>query len=105
MVIVVDDEDRENEGDITIAAQHCTPEHVAFMRKHCSGVVCVALSPEAFASLVLPPIVERNTARLWTAFTVSVVVAAGVTTGVIAAERARTCSLLAAPASRAADLV
>jgi 3,4-dihydroxy 2-butanone 4-phosphate synthase/GTP cyclohydrolase II len=105
MVIVVDDEDRENEGDITVAAQHCTPEHVAFMRKHCSGVVCVALSPERIAQLDLPPMVERNTARLGTAFTVSVDAADGITTGISAADRSRTIRVLGDRRSKPADLV
>src|ERR671935_571860 len=105
MVIVVDDEDRENEGDITVAAEHCTPEQVAFMRKHCSGVICVALSPERIARLDLPPMVQRNTARLGTAFTVSVDAAEGVTTGISAADRAHTIRVLAGPASRPSDLV
>src|SRR5919197_6693432 len=105
MVIVVDDEDRENEGDITVAAQFCTSEQVAFMRKHCSGVICVALAPERIAQLDLPPMVERNTARLGTAFTVSVDAADGVTTGISAADRARTIRVLADPQARPADLV
>jgi 3,4-dihydroxy 2-butanone 4-phosphate synthase/GTP cyclohydrolase II len=105
MVIVVDDEDRENEGDITVAAEHCTPEHVAFMRKHCSGVICVALSPERIARLDLPPMVERNTARLGTAFTVTVDAAEGTTTGISAADRARTIRVLADPDSKPTDLV
>ena len=105
MVIVVDDEDRENEGDITVAAQHCTPEQVAFMRKHGSGVICVALAPERIAQLDLPPMVERNTARLGTAFTVSVDAAEGTTTGISAADRARTIRALADPRTKPADLV
>src|ERR671936_1608509 len=105
MVIVVDDEDRENEGDITVAAQFCTSERVAFRRKHCSGVICVALPPERIAQLDLPPMVERNTARLGTAFTVSVDAADGVTTGISAADRARTIRVLADPQARPADLV
>ena len=105
MVIVVDDEDSENEGDITVAAQFCTSEQVAFMRKHCSGVICVALAPERIAQLDLPPMVERNTARLGTAFTVSVDAADGVTTGISAADRARTIRVLADPQARPADLV
>jgi 3,4-dihydroxy 2-butanone 4-phosphate synthase/GTP cyclohydrolase II len=104
MVIVVDDEDRENEGDITVAAEYCTPEHVAFMRKYCSGVICVALSPERIEALDLPPMTPRNTARLGTAFTVSVDAAEGVATGISAADRARTIRVLADAASRPADL-
>ena len=105
MVIVVDDEGRENEGDITVAAQHCTPEQVAFMRKHCSGVICVALSPERIKQLDLPPMVERNTARLGTAFTVSVDAAEGISTGISAADRARTIRVLADPGAKPMDLV
>src|SRR5919204_2276932 len=105
MVIVVDDEDRENEGDITVAAEHCTPEQVAFMRKHCSGVICVALSPERIARLDLPPMVQRNEARLGTAFTVSVDAREGVTTGISAADRARTIRVLADPTTAPQDLV
>src|ERR671935_1546396 len=105
MVIVVDDEDRENEGDITVAAQFCTSEQVAFMRKHCSGVICVALAPERIAQLDLPPMVSRNEARLGTAFTVSVDAREGVSTGISAADRARTIRVLADPRARPADLV
>src|ERR671934_823709 len=105
MVIVVDDEDRENEGDITVAAQFCTSEQVAFMRKHCSGVICVAPARERIAQLDLPPMVERNTARLGTAFTVSVDAADGVTTGISANDRARTIRVLADGAAKPADLV
>ncbi len=105
MVIVVDDEDRENEGDITIAAQHCAAEHVAFMRRHCSGVICVAMSPERIERLDLPPMTSRNTARLGTAFTVSVDAADGTTTGISAADRARTIRVLADERARAEDLV
>src|SRR2546426_8846658 len=105
MVIVVDDEDRENEGDITIAAEHCTAEHVAFMRRHCSGVICVALSPERIQRLDLPPMTARNTARLGTAFTVSVDAADGITTGISAADRAKTIRVLADPEARAEHLV
>ena len=105
MVIVVDDEDRENEGDITVAAQHCTPQQVAFMRKHCSGVICVALSPERIAQLDLPPMVERNTARLGTAFTVSVDAAEGVSTGISASDRAHTINALGSAHSKPTDFV
>ena len=105
MVIVVDDEDRENEGDITVAAEQYTPEKVAFMRRHGSGVICVAMSAERIDALDLPPMAARNTARLGTAFTVSVDAAEGVTTGISAADRARTIRVLADPRTRPADLV
>src|SRR5689334_14529877 len=79
MVIVVDDEDRENEGDLTMAAQLCTPENVAFIRKHASGVICVPMTADRLDELELPQMVSRNEARLGTAFTVSVDAREGVT--------------------------
>jgi 3,4-dihydroxy 2-butanone 4-phosphate synthase / GTP cyclohydrolase II len=105
MVIVVDDEDRENEGDLTVAAQLCTPEDVAFIRKYASGVICVPMTAERLDQLELPQMVTRNEARLGTAFTVSVDAREGVTTGISAADRARTIRLLADPATRPHDLV
>ena len=71
MVIVVDDEDRENEGDLTMAAELATPEDVAFIRKYASGVICVPMTAERLKELDLPQMVSRNEARLGTAFTVS----------------------------------
>src|SRR2546427_13265185 len=82
MVIVVDDEDRENEGDLTIAAQLCTPEDVAFIREYASGVICVPMTGERLDALELPQMVTRNAARLGTAFTVSVAPPAGAHTGI-----------------------
>ncbi len=105
MVIVVDDEDRENEGDITMAAEHCTIEHIAFMRRHCSGVICVPVSAERIAALDLPQMVANNSARLGTAFTVSVDAADGISTGISASDRARTIAVLADPNARPQDLV
>src|SRR5438067_9240593 len=105
MVIVVDDEDRENEGDLTMAAELATPEDVAFIRKYASGVICVPMTAERLEQLDLPQMVARNEARLGTAFTVSVDAREGVTTGISAADRARTIKLLADPKSRPADLV
>ncbi|HET7701696.1 MAG TPA: bifunctional 3,4-dihydroxy-2-butanone-4-phosphate synthase/GTP cyclohydrolase II [Candidatus Limnocylindria bacterium] len=105
MIIVVDDEDRENEGDLTMAAELCTAEDVAFIRKYASGVVCVPMTGERLEQLDLPQMVARNEARLGTAFTVSVDAREGITTGISAADRARTIQLLADPRSTAADLV
>src|SRR5438067_2175808 len=105
MVIVVDDEDRENEGDLTMAAQLCTSENVAFIRKHASGVICVPMTTERLRELDLPQMVSRNEARLGTAFTVSVDAREGVTTGISAADRTRTIKLLADPNTKAHDLV
>src|SRR5438105_8705171 len=105
MVIVVDDEDRENEGDLTMAAELCTPVDVAFIRKYASGVVCVPMTAERLEQLDLPQMVARNEARLGTAFTVSVDAREGITTGISAGDRARTIRILADPKSTAADLV
>jgi 3,4-dihydroxy 2-butanone 4-phosphate synthase / GTP cyclohydrolase II len=105
MVIVVDDEDRENEGDLTMAAQLCTPEDVAFIRKHASGVICVPMTAQKLEELELPQMVSRNEARLGTAFTVSVDAREGVSTGISATDRARTIRLLADPSTKSHDLV
>jgi 3,4-dihydroxy 2-butanone 4-phosphate synthase/GTP cyclohydrolase II len=105
MVIVVDDEDRENEGDLTMAADQVKPEDVAFIRKYASGVICVPMTAERLEQLDLPQMVSRNEARLGTAFTVSVDAREGVSTGISAADRARTIRVLADPRSRAQDLV
>jgi 3,4-dihydroxy 2-butanone 4-phosphate synthase/GTP cyclohydrolase II len=105
MIVVVDDEDRENEGDLTMAAELCAPEDVAFIRKYASGVICVPMTADRLAELDLPQMVTRNEARLGTAFTVSVDAREGVTTGISAADRARTIKVLADPRTRAQDLV
>jgi 3,4-dihydroxy 2-butanone 4-phosphate synthase/GTP cyclohydrolase II len=105
MVIVVDDEDRENEGDLTMAAELTRPEDVAFIRKYASGVICVPMTTERLQQLELPQMVSRNEARLGTAFTVSVDAREGVTTGISAADRARTINVLADAATKAHDLV
>jgi len=105
MVIVLDDEQRENEGDLVMAAERCRPEDVAFIRQHASGVVCVPMSHERVEQLDLPQMVARNEARLGTAFTVSVDATEGVTTGISAADRARTIQVLADPRARPSDLV
>src|SRR6267378_4905173 len=105
MVIVVDDEDRENEGDLTMAAELTRPEDVAFIRKYASGVICVPMTTERLRQLDLPQMVSRNEARLGTAFTVSVDARDGVTTGISAADRARTIHVLADPNTKAHDLV
>jgi 3,4-dihydroxy 2-butanone 4-phosphate synthase/GTP cyclohydrolase II len=105
MIIVVDDEDRENEGDLTMAAEACTPETVAFIRKYASGVICVPMTNERLEQLDLPQMVQRNEARLGTAFTVSVDAREGITTGISAADRAKTIRVLADPDTRPADVV
>ena len=105
MIIVVDDEDRENEGDLTLAAEACTPEMVAFIRKYASGVICVPMTNERLEQLDLPQMVARNEARLGTAFTVSVDARDGITTGISAVDRARTIRILADPNAKPPDLV
>src|SRR3981081_1516838 len=105
MIIVVDDEDRENEGDLTLAAEACTPEMVAFLRKYASGVICVPMTSERLEQLELPQMVQRNEARLGTAFSVTVDAREGITTGISAADRARTIRVLADPKATAQDLV
>jgi len=105
MIIVVDDEDRENEGDLTMAAEAITPEAVAFIRKYASGVICVPMMGERLEQLELPQMVQRNEARLGTAFSVTVDAREGITTGISAADRARTIHVLADPKATAQDLV
>jgi len=105
MVIVLDDEDRENEGDLVMAAESVTAEDLAFIRRYASGVICVPMTPERLQELDIPQMVMRNEARLGTAFTVSVDAREGITTGISAADRAATVRVLADPASTADDLV
>jgi 3,4-dihydroxy 2-butanone 4-phosphate synthase / GTP cyclohydrolase II len=105
MVIVVDDENRENEGDLTMAAELTRPEDVAFIRKYASGVICVPMTTERLRELDIPQMVSRNEARLGTAFTVSVDAREGVTTGISAADRAWTINVLADQKTKAHDLV
>jgi 3,4-dihydroxy 2-butanone 4-phosphate synthase/GTP cyclohydrolase II len=105
MVIVVDDKDRENEGDLIIAAEHATPEAMAFFVRHTSGLICVALTAQRADELDLPLMVSRNTERQRTAFTVTVDARAGTTTGISAADRSATARALANPATRPQDLL
>ena len=104
-VVVVDDEDRENEGDIIFAAARATPELLAFMIRYTSGVICVPMPGDDLDRLRLPLMVERNSERMRTAFTVSVDARDGVTTGISAADRARTVLALCDPATGADELV
>ena len=103
-VIVVDDRDRENEGDFVLAAEKITPEAVNFVTKHGRGLLCLAATRERMQELELQPMVARNTAPLGTSFTVSVDAAHGVTTGISAPDRARTVQVFVDPATRPADL-
>lgn len=104
MIILVDDEDRENEGDLVIAAEHVTPDAINFMTKHGRGLVCLALTAERVEELGLPMMVERNTAAFETAFTVSIEAKRGVTTGISAADRATTVLTAIHPDTNPLDL-
>ncbi len=103
-IVVVDDEDRENEGDLIFAADAVTPEAINFMARHGRGLICVSLTPERCDQLDLPPMVEKNTSVHETAFTVSVEAGRGTTTGISAHDRAATVRALVDPATRPADL-
>ena len=105
LIVVTDDDDRENEGDLFVAASLCTPEKMAFIIRHTSGIVCVPLSAEEARRLHLDPMVAANDAPLGTAFTVSVDVRHGLTTGISAEERTNTVRALANGNSGAADFV
>ncbi|MFT3779925.1 MAG: bifunctional 3,4-dihydroxy-2-butanone-4-phosphate synthase/GTP cyclohydrolase II [Ottowia sp.] len=105
MVILVDEEDRENEGDLVLAADHVTPEAINFMARFGRGLICLTLTRERCERLRLPPMVSRNGTKMGTAFTVSIEAAEGVTTGISAADRARTVQAAVAPGARAEDLV
>ena len=103
-VIIVDNKDRENEGDVCVPAQACTAELINFMAMHARGLICVAMTGERLDYLKLPMMARENTAPLGTAFTVSVDAREGVTTGISAADRARTVQVLVDPAAGPEDL-
>src|SRR3974377_1739020 len=105
IVVVTDDDDRENEGDLFVAASLCTPEKMAFIIRNTSGIVCAPLGDEFSRRLQLDPMVAKNDAPLGTAFTVSVDVRHGLTTGISAEERCNTVRALANGNSGAADFV
>jgi 3,4-dihydroxy 2-butanone 4-phosphate synthase / GTP cyclohydrolase II len=104
LIIIIDDEDRENEGDLMVAAEKITPEIVNFMTKHGRGLICLPLTHERVEELQLPLMVTENTARYQTAFTVSIDGKEGVTTGISAFDRARTIQAAIDPATRPDDL-
>lgn len=104
LIIIVDDEDRENEGDLMVAAEKVTPEIINFMAKYGRGLICLALTRERVQELQLPPMVQDNTARFGTAFTVSIDAKEGVTTGISAYDRARTILTAIDPKTRPEDL-
>ena len=101
MVIVLDDEDRENEGDLVMAAEKCTPEAINFMRKEAGGLICVPLTSERLDELQIPNMVHDNTAPLGTAFSVSVEARGRVTTGISAQDRSNTILALLDPEATA----
>jgi 3,4-dihydroxy 2-butanone 4-phosphate synthase/GTP cyclohydrolase II len=103
-VILVDDEDRENEGDLVIAAEKVTPHAINFMAKHARGLICLALTPERVEELQLPQQAVENTATFGTAFTVSIDARKDITTGISAADRATTIHVAIDPKSKPADL-
>ncbi len=105
MIILVDDEDRENEGDLVIAAEKVTPEAINFMAKYGRGLICLALTPERIEELRLPPMTSDNRSRFGTAFHVSIEAASGVTTGISAYDRAHTIMTAINPATKPTDLV
>jgi len=105
MIVVVDDEDRENEGDLTIAAEFATPDAINFMAKHGRGLICLALTEDRLDYLRLGMMTAHNTSQYGTAFTESVDARDGITTGISAYDRARTIKVAIDPASRPSDLV
>jgi len=105
MVILMDDEDRENEGDIIMAAECCQAEHINFMAKHARGLICMPMTRERCETLKLPLMAPRNGSGFGTKFTVSIEAAEGVTTGISAADRARTVQAAAARDAKAEDIV
>ncbi len=105
IVVLVDDEDRENEGDLVLAAEHVTPEAVNFMAKHARGLVCLTLTEERCRQLALPLMVRDNRAQMGTNFTLSIEAAEGVTTGISAHDRARTVRAAVAKDAKPSDIV
>jgi len=105
MIVVVDDEDRENEGDLTLAAEKVTPEAINFMAKYGRGLICLSMTPERLEHLRLGPMTRENTAPRGTAFYESIEARDGVTTGISAHDRARTIQVAIDPTSRPSDLV
>lgn len=105
MIILVDDEDRENEGDLTIAAEFATPENINFMAKFGRGLICLPLAPEKVDDLQLPLMTQRNGSKFGTNFTVSIEARQGITTGISAADRAKTIQTAVADNVRPEDIV
>ena len=104
-VIITDDEERENEGDLCIAAEFVTAEHINFMAKYGRGLICTPITEDRVAELKLPMMAHDNSSQFGTPFTISVEARTGVTTGISAADRARTVQVLIDPHSRPEDLL
>ncbi|MDC3091496.1 3,4-dihydroxy-2-butanone-4-phosphate synthase, partial [Rickettsiales bacterium] len=105
MVVIVDDENRENEGDLIFAAESVTPEKINFMAKYARGLICLALNKKKSDKLKLKLMSESNLSRHKTAFTVSIEAKKGVTTGISASDRARTIKVAVAQESKSSDIV
>ena len=105
MVILVDDEDRENEGDLTMAAEKVTPADINFMAKYGRGLICLSMTGKKIDTLDLPLMVNNNTSRFQTGFTISIEARCGVTTGISAADRATTILAAVADDAKPSDLV
>src|SRR6201996_7761865 len=105
MVIVADDEDRENEGDLTMAAEKITPEAINFMAKYGRGLICLAMTPDRLDELQIPLMVSNNSSRFETAFCVSIEARERTTTGISAADRAATVLAAIDPATKPSDLI
>lgn len=105
LIIIVDDEDRENEGDLMVAAEKATPESINFMSRYGRGLICLPLTAQRLSELQLPLMVHENTSRFETAFTVTIDAKEGVTTGISAFDRARTVRVAIDPAAKPSDLV
>ncbi len=105
MVILVDDEDRENEGDLCMAAECCTAEHINFMATHGRGLICLTLTPDLVDQLELPMMVSNNKSPYGTGFTISIEARTGVSTGISAADRARTIEAAVAPDAKPRDII
>jgi 3,4-dihydroxy 2-butanone 4-phosphate synthase/GTP cyclohydrolase II len=104
-VIIVDDEDRENEGDLTLAAEKVTPDAINFMAKHARGLICLPITGQRLDELGIPLMVRENTSKFSTAFTVSIEAKHKVSTGISAADRAETTKAVIDPATKPEDLV
>jgi 3,4-dihydroxy 2-butanone 4-phosphate synthase/GTP cyclohydrolase II len=105
MVILVDDEDRENEGDLCMAAEAVTPEAINFMATHGRGLICLSMSPDIIEQLNLPMMVRDNKSPYGTGFTISIEARTGVTTGISAADRARTIEAAVDPDAKPYDII